>query len=146
MRAVLTGVAVAGAAAGAGWWVLRRGFVVVAVSGESMLPTFRPGDRVLVRRRPLHRVRRGQVVVLAPPAELRALPGNPPWLIKRAVALPGDPLPAGVGTPAGHRGDRVPPGRFVVLGDNAGHSYDSRRAGAFPAGSLLGVVLRVVRH
>ncbi|GAA3113341.1 S24 family peptidase [Nonomuraea salmonea] len=41
--------------------VARRALVVVRVSGVSMAPTFRPGDRVLVRRTAA--VRRGQVVV-----------------------------------------------------------------------------------
>ncbi|MFG1923025.1 S26 family signal peptidase [Cryptosporangium sp. NPDC048952] len=124
-----------------GLWALRRGFTVVTVSGDSMLPAFRPGDRVLVRRVPLHRIERGQVVVLAQPAELRNLPDNPPWLIKRAVALPGDAVPDEIEE---LRGDRVPSGSIVVLGDNVGRSYDSRRAGYFPAGSLLGVVQRVL--
>ncbi|WP_163569602.1 S26 family signal peptidase [Fodinicola feengrottensis] len=51
---------------------------------------------------------------------------DPPWLIKRAVALPGDVVPAEVPHLAGAR---VPADRFVVLGDNSARSYDSRRVG-----------------
>jgi signal peptidase I len=119
--------------------VLRRRFVVVAVTGDSMLPTLRPGDRVLVRRVRLHRVGRGQLVVVAPPADLPPLPDNPPWLVKRAVALPGDPVPPILG---GDGDARVPPGKLLILGDNRGRSYDSRRAGYFAAEGLLGVVIR----
>ena len=109
--------------------VLRRRYVLVDVTGVSMLPTLRPGDRVLVRRTRLGSVRRGQLVVVAPP---RHSPGDPPWLVKRAVALPGDPF---LDAP-------VPPGRLAVVGDNRDHSVDSRRTGTLPASALLGVVVR----
>jgi signal peptidase I len=121
--------------------VLRSCFVAVRVEGDSMAPALSPGDRVLVRRTRLDRVRRGQVVVLAPPAEMRSVPGNPPWMIKRAVALAGDPIPASREEP----GQRVPPGQVFVLGDNSARSFDSRKAGCFPASALLGVVVRVLR-
>ncbi|MEV4132167.1 S26 family signal peptidase [Dactylosporangium sp. NPDC049742] len=132
-------------AAGAGaLLVLRRRFLAVTVTGVSMEPTLRPGDRVLVRRVPLHRVRRGQLVVIRPPAGLPHPQDSPPWMVKRAVALPGDTVPIEV--PALDDGSGVvPPGRFVVLGDNAGRSYDSRRAGCFRSDALLGVVVRTLR-
>ena len=40
-----------------------------------------------------------------------------------------------------HRG-LVPPAMFVVLGDNAMWSYDSRMIGCIPAERLLGVMIR----
>jgi signal peptidase I len=121
---------------------LRRRFVSVDVIGISMEPTLRSGQRVLVRRAPLARVHRGQLVVIAPPADLPNRDGSPPWMVKRAVALPGDPIPAGV--PVGTSDGRVPAGHLVVLGDNPARSYDSRAAGLFPAGALLGVVVRIL--
>lgn len=130
---VLTGVAVL---------VLRTRFVAVLVHGDSMRPTLRPGDRVLVRRVPVGRVRRGQVIVLAPPADLPAHEDDPPWLIKRVIALPGDPVPRALPALRAVRETRVPPGQVVVLGDNTARSYDSRRAGYFDAGTMLGVVVR----
>lgn len=36
----------------------------------------------------------------------------------------------------------VPPGMFMVLGDNAAWSHDSRVIGCVPAERLLGVVIR----
>jgi signal peptidase I len=35
----------------------------------------------------------------------------------------------------------VPPGRLIVLGDNAAHSFDSRRAGYVLAADVVGVVI-----
>lgn len=114
-------------------WVRRR-LVLVTVNGSSMEPTLLPGDRVLVRRRPLSRVRRGDVVVIEPPGT--SVGG---WHIKRVLALPGDPVPAGIPTPVGVR--RVPPDALVVLGDGA-ISSDSRQQGFFAATDLLGVMVR----
>jgi signal peptidase I len=133
-------VAAAGAAA---LLVLRRRWVVVDVQGPSMQPTFVHGDRVLVRR--TSAVPRGAVVVLR---GLRLpLPAGPvrgeSWLIKRVVALPGDPMTADVARAGGlPAGDPVPAGHVVVRGDNAAASYDSRRWGPVPAAGLVGVVVR----
>lgn len=123
--------------------VLRKRFVAVRVDGSSMEPALRSGDRVLVRRVRLARVRRGAVVVLAPPPDLPPDLEDPPWLIKRAVALPGDVVPAAVTAVSG---EVVPAGRFVVLGDNTRSSYDSRRAGYFAADALLGVVVARLKN
>ena len=85
-------------------FVARRRLVLVTVSGASMSPTLRDGDRVLVRRRRLPAVHRGDIVVLEPPHDPRVdyatrsrRLGGRPWNIKRVAALPGDPIPAGVG-------------------------------------------------
>lgn len=98
-----------------GW--LRRRFVLVRVHGESMSPTLRDGDRVLVGigRPP----RPGDLVVfrardVVPQSDMR-------WMIKRAAAVAAD-------------------GAVVVRGDNP-HSQDSRHFGPVPCGSVLGVVL-----
>jgi signal peptidase I len=149
---------------GAVVWARRR-FVVVTVRGPSMEPTLREGDRVLVRRVSLAAVRAGQLVVAETPPPWRTLdawqdgqflgdPGSwgaadpPPardrWMIKRAAAVPGEPVPASMADVARHLGDRVPPGRLAVLGDNAGRSHDSRRFGYLSGEELLGVVSRVL--
>jgi signal peptidase I len=141
---------VAGAALGVG--LVRRRLAVVEVSGPSMEPVLSSGDRVLVRRARLSELRPGLVVVVemprvnadGPPLPPGRPPGQREWLIKRVAALPGDPVPAGVPSPEpgpGHRGV-VPPGMFVLLGDNARWSHDSRVIGCVPAERLLGVMIR----
>ena len=122
------------------WLWVRRRLVVVTVEGPSMEPALRDGDRVLVRRVPLPKVRTGQMMVARRPS----LPGRPedagPLLIKRVVAVGGDPVPAEVRAAIGD--DRVPHGCLVVLGDNRARSADSRHWGYITAEHLLGVVLR----
>ncbi|GAA0941978.1 S26 family signal peptidase [Virgisporangium aurantiacum] len=131
--------------AGVARWA-RRSLVLVTVDGSSMEPSLYPGDRVLIRRRGLARVRRGDIVVLEPPADgfeltgiaQRSLDGRR-WNVKRAVALPGDPVPPAVQNAVD--ADRVPPDALVVIGDSPA-SIDSRQRGFFSANDLLGVVVR----
>jgi signal peptidase I len=128
------------AAVGGLMLVLRRRFVVVGVEGRSMAPALLPGDRVLVRRVGVARVAPGQIVVVAMTAD-RA-PDDPPWLIKRVVAVPGDPVP--VDRVPRLAPGRVPDHRLVLLSDNPDAAYDSRRVGYFDAEDLLGVMVRRV--
>jgi signal peptidase I len=137
------GLAVAGAA------LLRRRLVAVTVTGHSMLPAYRPGDQVLVRRGVVPR--RDQVVVVElPNAERRnwnsepaglGSPGEPvterQWLLKRVSAVAGDPLSS-----QDKASGRVPPDHLLLLGDNASVSFDSRQMGPFPMERVLGTVWR----
>ncbi|MEU8527688.1 MULTISPECIES: S26 family signal peptidase [Streptomyces] len=124
---------------------IRTSVVVVSVRGNSMAPAIRDGERVVVRRRPLARIRRGDVVVLRPPETSERDGGygtdrhGAGWNVKRVTALPGEPVPAGTAG-AGPR-DTVPPGSLVVRGDNP-DSIDSRHRGFFPGDQLLGTVVR----
>lgn len=130
---------------GAGLWARRR-LVLVTVTGSSMEPTLVAGDRVLVHRRGLARIRRGQLVVLEPPLpdgfhpvdRAAAIRNRHRWNIKRVVALPGDPVPPEVTNVAG--AGQVPQGALVVFGDSA-TSTDSRQRGFYFATDLLGVVV-----
>jgi signal peptidase I len=118
-------------------WAGRR-FVVVTVVGGSMLPTFADGDRVLVRRTTLGRVRTGDVVVM----RLTPGPHTIYHVIKRAVAVPGDPVPRDRVPPlAGVPELAVPSGRLVLLGDSP-ISTESRHYGYAEERHLLGVVVR----
>ncbi|WP_049569515.1 S26 family signal peptidase [Nonomuraea sp. SBT364] len=126
---------------------LRRTFVVVTVWGQSMSPTLLPNERVLVRRAPLARVRRGDIVILRSgeedPGAARRSDLARSWIIKRVLAAPGDVLPKGeVPSLADAPEDRVPPGRLVVIGDNPARSTDSRTRGYFAGEDLLGVMVR----
>lgn len=125
---------------------IRTSVVVVSVRGNSMAPTLQDGERVVVRRRPLARIRRGDVVVLRPPATSERDGGygtdrhGAGWNVKRVTALPGEPVPAGTAG-AGPR-NTVPAGSLVVRGDNPDGSIDSRHRGFFPGDQLLGTVVR----
>lgn len=133
----------------------RRIFALVTVTGDSMWPALAQGDRVLVRRARLGQLRRGQVVVLESPGTAgyaAAPPGVPgaarvagrEWIIKRVAAVPGDRSPADSLPATADPRETVPPGTFVVLGDNAAWSYDSRQIGYIPGERLLGIVVRQV--
>jgi signal peptidase I len=119
----------------------RRRFVVVMVTGVSMQPTLRPGDRVLVRRRGPDPLRIGAIVVFREPDRGigLGLPGER-WVIKRIAALPGCAVPDAV-RPAVEGAEAVPPDMLVVLGDGV-LSGDSRQWGFIPADQALGVVIR----
>lgn len=128
--------------------VARRRLLLVTVAGRSMEPTLCPGEVVWVRRARLADVSAGQLVVVRNiPA--RAVDGGPGGgtvrrllMVKRAVALPGDPVPRDrVPSLTSTSGSVVPPGRMVVLGDNAELSYDSRHYGYLGPDSLVGVVV-----
>lgn len=121
------------------------------VAGDSMTPTLRDGQWVLLRPRFLrrHRLQRGDVVVL------RQL--EPPWgwIVKRVAGLPGEeivldgprlyadgrllaelpPTP-----PAPRREWWNGPDEYFLLGDNPTHSRDSRAFGPAPIGRIAGRV------
>lgn len=109
----------------------RARLMVVRVDGTSMLPTYQAEDALLaVRRRGARPVPLGTVVICRLPADIAGPRG---YLVKRVVAVAGDPLP-------GADGARVPPGRVFLVGDGPG-SYDSRVFGPIGLEHLHGVVL-----
>ncbi|MFD0151344.1 S26 family signal peptidase [Streptomyces sp. NPDC055721] len=134
-------------AAAAVWWI-KRTYVAVDVDGSSMEPTLHPGARVIVRRG-AGRLKVNELVVIAQPDLVSGWPrsGRPAprgldeasWNIKRAVGLPGDPMPAG----SSQEGP-VPPGHIAVKGDGL-YSSDSRHYGPCPQDQILGRVVRVLR-
>ena len=93
--------------------VRRLGLRRVVVTGDSMLPAFEPGDRLLLG--PVGRSRPGQVVALPDPRDARRL------LIKRIRSVNGSTLD--------------------VRGDNDAASTDSRDFGPVPRARLTGRVL-----
>ncbi|MFF5209763.1 S26 family signal peptidase [Streptosporangium sp. NPDC000396] len=133
----------AGVFATAFWWMRR--FVVATVSGPSMESAYSDGDQVLARPVAPRRIRAGQVVVVLPEYEgvpRRRRQGRQ-LLIKRVAAVPGDPVPGGLGPAlAEAAGSPVPDGRLVLLGDNPEHSVDSRQEGFVDIDRVRGVVIR----
>ena len=105
------------------WWSSRR----VVVHDESMLPTLRAGDRLIVDRRAYRRgtPRTGEIVVLADPDAPER------WLVKRIAAV-------GPATDP----EVVPAGAVFVLSDAPGTGRDSRRFGPVPVDRLLGRAVR----
>ncbi|MDI6097446.1 S26 family signal peptidase [Actinoplanes sp. NEAU-A12] len=142
---VYTVAGIAGLAAGA-VLAARRGLLVIEVVGDSMDPTYHSGDRLLVRRS--RRVRRGHVVIAHhQEGGRREEPGAAyvtTWLVKRLVALPGDPVPDAVKPAVGGNGHLVPAGMTVLLGDHPG-SADSRSWGFIPLSDVAGIVVARLR-
>ena len=149
---VVGGIAAAALILGSAVWWWRRRWTVMTIDGPSMAPTYRSGDRVAVRRCRPADVVVGEIVVFHDPTG----GGQPPLLIKRVVALGGDPTPASVHRAmvitANADSDRlsgllaeepapVPPGHLVVLSD-AGHGTDSRSFGYLPVTAVEGIVVR----
>jgi signal peptidase I len=148
MRCWLPAAAAATLLAAVAALAARRMFTLVTVTGYSMTPDLAEGDRVLVLRARLAQLRPGHVVVLESPGTRgyeATVPGGREWIIKRVAAVPGELAPPG-SLPAaeGRPGALVPPGKFVVLGDNAAWSHDSRQIGYIPGDRLLGVVVRKI--
>jgi signal peptidase I len=137
------------AGAGIALVAVRRRFTVVRVNGQSMLPTFKPGDRVLVRKVRAGALRRGQVVVFESPhggernTGSPSGPGGSRWIIKRVAAVSGDHVPPDVAAVCAPAGARVPAGQFVAIGDGRS-GIDSRRFGYVPIERVLGVAVRTM--
>jgi signal peptidase I len=129
VRGLLAAAAVAAAVVAVAGYARAR-LVVVTVTGESMQPLIARGARVLVRR--TRRFSRGDIVLLRPY-------GVGTQMLKRVVAVAGDPVPAefhdalAVGV--------VPDATLLVRG-TAADSLDSRQLGPLPTTSVVGVVAR----
>ncbi|MEV0982665.1 signal peptidase I [Streptomyces sp. NPDC049915] len=152
---------------GAGY--ARAGYGGSVMRGESMRPTYRPGDRIMFERIDGSQVRRGDVVLFSAPDRY----GFDDLLVERVVAVGGDRISCCTGKgPGGHvtlngrplqepyvRGGqaddwlagthydvRVPEGRLFLLGDNRGNARDSRaflddQGGTVPLSAVRGRVI-----
>ncbi|MEV8376853.1 S26 family signal peptidase [Kribbella sp. NPDC056861] len=125
-------------------WCVRRRYLLVTVQGASMSPALTGGERVLVRRSGPESLRRGDIVVVRwDTEEHKTRVPVSMQLIKRVVAIEGDPLPELIAAAAGLPADApTPAGLFAVLADNLENSMDSRACGLFGAGNLIGVMAR----
>ncbi len=133
--------------------LLVRTFVVQAfwIPTGSMIPTLKPGDRVLVCKFWYYfkEPKRGQIVVFKFPY------GDSKDLIKRLIGLPGDVIEMKDGIVyingkelkedyVVYRDNfnmkpvKVPPGKYFFLGDNRPNSNDSRYWGFVPKKDLIG--------
>ena len=135
------------------------------IPSTSMVPTLNVGDRIVVNRYlyRLHPPQRGDVIVFkSPPAALK----DEADFVKRLIGLPGDKIDLRNGdvylndqplkepyTPGSHITEslegpenpaalhfpyRVPPGRYLMMGDNREVSFDSRGWGIIEAWRIKG--------
>ncbi len=138
-----------------------RQFVAEAryIPSGSMLPTLQINDRLLVDKVSYRfsNPRRGDIVVFDPTAALERQDFHDAF-IKRIIGLPGDKVSVRGGrvfidgkpltepyiadTPRYQYGPvTVPPGQYLVLGDNRNNSYDSHYWGFVPRDKIIGKAL-----
>jgi len=140
--------------------IVIRTFVFQAfyIPSESMVPTLKIGDRVLVNKLSykLHDPRRGDIAVFKAPAAARTEEIKD--LVKRVVGLPGDTIEGKDGhiyidgrvlsepyLPSGTQSrtfpaEKVPSNAYFMLGDNRQYSKDSTFFGPIKRGDLIGRV------
>jgi signal peptidase I len=131
-------IAAARALAGLVQGAVARQLVVVSVHGDSMAPTLRVGDRVLVLRRWPHRwLRRGEVILLKPAD--RYFQNS---AVKRVGAVAGDHVKPGYDSVTGAAAwsGVVGPDEIFIVGDSP-RSVDSRWFGPVPVDEVAGLVL-----
>jgi signal peptidase I len=140
--------------------ILIRTFVFQAfyIPSESMVPTLRVGDRVLVNKLSykLHDPRRGDIAVFKAPENAQT--DDIKDLVKRIVGLPGETIQGKDGRvyidgrplsepylPEGTQSrefgpEKVPPDSYFMLGDNRQFSKDSIYFGPIKRDDLIGRV------
>jgi signal peptidase I len=135
--------------------LLRLAFVVVTVQGQSMAPTLKDKDRVLVWRFwPTRWIHYRQIVIVRQwKVPTQGFVFNP--LIKRVIALPGDTITTfidelpieyrssyrGLHDSKGQRIWHIPAGHIFIRGDNRKESIDSLTWGPIPSHHVCGIVL-----
>jgi signal peptidase I len=138
----------------------RSLFLFVTVRGESMTPTLKPQDHVLVLRKwATRKLKKGAIVLLKNPSEQHLLPSPGTSFIKRIVAMEGDTyidtdsemLPESLYEhytldETGRRHWHIPSGKVFVCGDNLAASRDSRKWGPVPLSAIQGVVVHQFRR
>jgi signal peptidase I len=128
------------------------------IPSESMLPTLEIGDRLIVEKLSYytHLPQRGDIIVFAPPIQLREQGYlEEQAFIKRVIGVPGDKIEVkngGVYVDGARLSEAyiakapnyamsptiVPPDQLFVMGDNRNNSNDSHVWGFLPKGNVIG--------
>ncbi|MFL6247034.1 MAG: signal peptidase I [Thermoanaerobaculia bacterium] len=130
--------------------IVRGAVHIYAIPSESMAPTLKTGDQIVVTRYFRSAPRRGDVIVFASvtaPGEL---------MVKRVIATPGDlidsrlgrvrisgytlpePYVLRAGTTGAVPAQVIPAESYFVMGDNREDSSDSRSWGVVPRSRVVG--------
>jgi signal peptidase I len=125
-------------------------FEIALITSESMQPTFRKGDYLLVNHTPKSEWKRGEIVFFKNPASWSD-DGQDLLLVKRIIGLPGETVKYSLGQvsingerlsepylkevelPDDARPIQLGPNQYYVLGDNRDNSDDSRINGPIEA-------------
>lgn len=138
--------------------IIKAVFVVVNVKGQSMSPTLKHGDRVLVIRNwPITWLRNNQIVIVRPWAHSTHAGGVfiENLFLKRIVGMPGDTITTSINElddfhrprelsahdSNGYRHWTIPPNHCFVYGDNVIRGFDSLSWGPIPLQCVWGLVI-----
>jgi len=139
---------------------LQTNFQLFKIPSDSMVPTLRVGDRILVRKAQHYQPHAGDLIVFRNLPNAPKTARLPHFFVKRVVAEPGQTVgvrdgrlfrdnvpvyepylsepPAYVWGPVS-----VPSGHYAVLGDNRNDSYDSHLWGFLPADHVIGRAYKI---
>lgn len=117
----------------------QQNFKAVVVSGPSMLPTLKNGERLWASKAYwlIGAIRKNDIVVVKDD-------GPTGYIIKRVVYLPGDEVEWRLAPKTVRLADGpfiVPPERVYILGDNRSVSEDSRAFGPIEMSRIVGKVV-----
>lgn len=138
---------------------------LLTVAGQSMLPTLRPGDKVTLEKAAHSEFQRGELLAIAFSTRERkmlkrviAIPGDNVEFIEGRLKLNGDWLatdwwpvdkklaPRGykiISIQLKHYNNVIPKNTLIVMGDNAGASYDSGDYGMISVSQVAGRISAV---
>jgi signal peptidase I len=136
----------------ANWWLDFVTSRRIRVGGDSMLPTYEPGDKAIVSPREYKQGSpdRFDVVILKAingrSAEIKrivGLPGEKVMLKNKQLLIDGEEVEQPIdASDSGTHGWILQQGEYIVLGDNRRASTDSREYGPVRFDQIIGPIVR----